>query len=171
MNELFPYHVLSSSFIQQVPPCAAPRAWILLTDSTIFLSGCILKVALIETLHSKVLCCAVVSISDKNQFFDPLSSMALMVVNPLQSISLRISFLNGFEHFRDGKYPSNMSKQISRGIIFIKAQLRTAFLTILADYQTLYRYSHSYFLSGLQSPGKQHHQNEWVLLQNIIIII
>ena len=31
-------HVLPSSFIQQVPSCAAPRAWILLIDSTIFLS-------------------------------------------------------------------------------------------------------------------------------------
>ena len=33
-------HVLPSSFIQQVTSCAAPRAWILLIDSTMFLSEC-----------------------------------------------------------------------------------------------------------------------------------
>ena len=37
----------------------------------------ILKVALIETFNSKILCCAVGRISDKNEFFDPPSYMAL----------------------------------------------------------------------------------------------
>ena len=34
-------HILPSSFIQLVPSCAAPWAWILLINSTIFLSECV----------------------------------------------------------------------------------------------------------------------------------